>query len=140
MRTRLAALVAVAALVGCSAPAPSPMTAIKIRTEPADTLCLLARLGEPRVTLSLDPTSSDEIWAVSPDGAKIPIVWPDGFHVADRGGPVVLDTNGQVAGANGDVITVPDRVMPTLRGRTVCYGSGTLLVMPSMFAASASPS
>jgi len=141
MRRRLAALVAVAALVGCAAPAPSqPTTALKIKTEPADTLCLLARLGEPRVTLSLDPSSSDQIWAISDDGMKIPVVWPDGFRVADSRGPVVLDTNGQVAGANGDVIVIPDRGMPSLRGRTVCFGSGTLFVMPSIFGASASPS
>lgn len=143
MRRAVAAAAVAVALAGCATPQPSPPPAsplLRIRTEVANSVCLLVRLGVPRVTLSLDPSQSDQIWAVADDGTKIPIEWPDGFRVGDSGGPVVLDPSGQVAGANGDVIVNPDTTMPTLRGRTVCYGSNTLSVMPTSTEAAASPS
>jgi hypothetical protein len=142
MRRAVAAVTVAVALAACATTPPSPQAslALKIRTEPANSICLLARPGAPRVTLSLDPSKSDQIWAVADDGTKIPIEWPDRFRVGDSGGPVVLDVSGQVAGANGDVIVMPDKTMPTLRGRTVCFGSGTLSVMPTNIDATASPS
>lgn len=139
MHRAIAAVAIAVALAGCAPSPPSPQ-ALKIRTDPANSICLLARLGASRVMLSLDRSKSDQIWAVTDDGTKIPVEWPDGFRVGDSGGPVVLDASGQVAGANGDVIVMPDKTMPTLRGRTVCYGSGTLSVMATNIDAAAAPS
>ncbi len=136
MRRALGMLIVSVALVGCAAPPPaspppSPAAAaLKIRTE-ADSFCPLAKIGGPRLTMRLDPASSDQIWATSDDGTKFPVYWPEGFRVGDRDGPVVLDAGGQIAAADGDVILVPEREFPLLRGRVVCFGSGSLYVMPS---------
>lgn len=136
MRRGLGLIVVSLALAGCAAtPTPTPLpsataTALKIRTE-ADAFCPLAKIRVPRLTMRLDPKFSDQVWATSDDGTKFGVWWPEGFQIGEDGGPVVLDTNSQVAAADGDVILVPDRGFPLLRGRTVCAGSGNIYLMPS---------
>lgn len=138
MRGVVAVMAVAVALAGCATPLQSPPPSrqaspeLQIATERTDATCMQAAIGAPRVTLMLDPSRSTHILAVADDGTRFPIVWPDGFSVGDRDGPVVLDARGRVAGANGDVIVVPDAAMPNLRGRMVCYGDDTLWVMATI--------
>lgn len=135
MRRVLGAFLAsvVVAVCASTTSTPSPIataSAVKIRTQ-ADEFCPLAKITVPRLTMRLDPKFGDQVWATADDGTKYGVWWPEGFQIGERGGPVVLDRSGNVAAADGDVILVPDRGFPLLRGRAVCFGSDSLYVMAS---------
>jgi ABC-type Fe3+-hydroxamate transport system substrate-binding protein len=136
MRRILSALLVSVVVAACASTTstPSPVataSAIKIRIQ-ADEFCPLAKLNVPKLTVRLDPEYGDQVWATTDDGTRYGVWWPKGFQIGERGGPVVLDRSGNVAAADGDVILFPDRGFPLLRGRAVCFGSGSLYVMASI--------
>lgn len=135
MRRVLGAIVVSVVVAACASPAPTPSptataAAIKIRTQ-TDEFCPLAKIAASRLTMRLDPQFGDQVWATTDDGAKFGVWWPEGFQIGERSGAVVLGPSGDVAAADGDVILVPDRGFPLLRGRAVCFGSNSLYVMAS---------
>ena len=71
------------------------------------------------LTFQIDGTSPDPVSAVSDTGVELPVAWAPGFEGSPTANEV-LDPNGAVAAADGEVVQLPEAANPDLRGWPLC--------------------
>jgi len=96
-----------------------------------DASCPLARIPFDELTIRIDPTAAEQVWAVAEDGTRFHLWWSEGFTGGSADDPVVRDSAGRVVARDGEILTIPGRGAgrPEIQGHQVCAGSGSLYVI-----------
>ena len=117
-------VIAFLAVAGCAA----SQVELRVMT---DASCLLARIPFDELTIRIDPTAAEQVWAVAEDGTRLHVWWLEDFTGGSADDPLVRDSAGRVVARDGEILTIPGQGAghPELQGHRVCTGSGSLYVI-----------
>jgi hypothetical protein len=138
MTRRILWLILCLPLAACASTASSPnatptasattaaaASAIVLRPAPDNLGCDSIGLDYTSVTFRIDPAAAEPVSAVTDKGVPMMTYWAAGFVPGTAAERVVLDAQGQVVVADGDVLPASQR----LKGYYVCFGPTSLYVL-----------
>jgi hypothetical protein len=104
-------------------------TGLTLRTAPANLGCDAIRPPYERVTLHIDPSAEEQVYATADTGRALLTYWSAGFVPGSAEDPVVRDPGGQIVARDGDVMFIPPAAWPRLHGYFVCPSTDAVYVL-----------
>ena len=129
---RTIALAALLAACGSATPTltpASPDVPIQLNLARGDVGCDTIGVPYRLVAFHIDPGAREQVTALTNTGKVLRTFWSAGFRGGSPDEKVVLDREGAIVAADGEVLGIPQGAWPRLHGHFVCPSPDALYIL-----------